>query len=261
MNNFRCAHCGYVSSTSSDMRQHRLSCLPSVISYTPIQFPPVTEFRRRNSDLELNLDLELGGSSVYERSLLSYLNDEDSETSYDENLRIQDAMGGDVKKAVKSINTCAPIIDNSEVKNEKCVICLSSLEESPEIRRSEVCGHEFCSECITKWLSDHVTCPICVKDMSTKGGYKLVNTEPNVNAASAISTAIGSMIGNTRIPIYSLRNTGLSNIGRTSAPLSPLQPQQRDSDDVRNLVYHIDTISTILSNIENQMRDYDDDNE
>jgi len=38
-----------------------------------------------------------------------------------------------------------------------CPICL---EEMNEIHKTE-CNHEFCNQCIEKWLEDHYNCPLC----------------------------------------------------------------------------------------------------
>ncbi|OQS04480.1 hypothetical protein THRCLA_03292 [Thraustotheca clavata] len=44
---------------------------------------------------------------------------------------------------------------------DECSICLDGI---PSIKRHELpCGHEFHHNCITQWISEHATCPLCRK--------------------------------------------------------------------------------------------------
>jgi hypothetical protein len=117
------------------------------------------------------------GSDMFD--LVAGVNEDD----YENNLRIQDALGGNVKKAVRDINEAVPLIKSGS--SEKCVICMS--EPEGLIRKSKQCGHEFCAECIENWLSDHITCPVCVADLSVNGGYNLVD-EPRREVRGRPST-------------------------------------------------------------------------
>nr|WRJ69781.1 RING finger domain-containing protein [Oceanusvirus sp.] len=102
---------------------------------------------------------------------------------YESNLRIQDALGGNVKKAVRDVDEAAPMVDHG--LSEECAICLSEPEGG--VRKGKACGHEFCAECIEKWLSEHTTCPVCVTDLSVNGGYKLVDSQPQRSRGSDVS--------------------------------------------------------------------------
>ena len=45
-------------------------------------------------------------------------------------------------------------------ESKSCPICLE--EFHPETKtRLLACGHKYCEPCLTKWLEDHATCPIC----------------------------------------------------------------------------------------------------
>ena len=45
-------------------------------------------------------------------------------------------------------------------ESKSCPICLEKFQ--PETKtRLLVCGHKYCEPCLTKWLEDHATCPIC----------------------------------------------------------------------------------------------------
>lgn len=45
-------------------------------------------------------------------------------------------------------------------ESKSCPICLEEFQ--PETRTKLLaCGHKYCEPCLTKWLEDHATCPIC----------------------------------------------------------------------------------------------------
>ena len=46
---------------------------------------------------------------------------------------------------------------------ESCAICLESSKEMREIKK---CRHVYCSACISKWFSEHSTCPVCRADVN-----------------------------------------------------------------------------------------------
>ncbi|XP_054812909.1 RING-H2 finger protein ATL57 [Prosopis cineraria] len=51
---------------------------------------------------------------------------------------------------------------NAEAKNqEDCAICLSEFEIGETVKMVPNCKHVFHQQCIDRWLSSHVTCPIC----------------------------------------------------------------------------------------------------
>jgi hypothetical protein len=45
----------------------------------------------------------------------------------------------------------------------ECSICYSVLNKE---KTTTKCGHVYCKECITKWLKDHDTCPVCRQPQS-----------------------------------------------------------------------------------------------
>ena len=51
--------------------------------------------------------------------------------------------------------TCAPRVDLLT-----CSICLEEYEEGDEVRRLP-CWHAFHAQCIDRWLTHHVECPVC----------------------------------------------------------------------------------------------------
>ena len=42
---------------------------------------------------------------------------------------------------------------------EECCICLTSI--TPCLRQTTMCNHQFHNDCITKWLTKHIKCPLC----------------------------------------------------------------------------------------------------
>lgn len=50
-----------------------------------------------------------------------------------------------------------------EEQTDNCAVCLESLtEESGSVENYElVCGHIYHKSCISEWLKDHDTCPLC----------------------------------------------------------------------------------------------------
>lgn len=66
-----------------------------------------------------------------------------------------------------------PTFVYSEVKALKigmgglqCAVCLNEFEDDETIRLLPHCSHAFHSGCIDKWLSSHVTCPVCRTDVT-----------------------------------------------------------------------------------------------
>ena len=118
---------------------------------------------------------------------------------YETNLRIQAAMGGDVKKAVSDVDAAAPVVEPDPTSApQTCVICMC--EPAGRVRRGKACGHEFCAGCIETWLAEHTTCPVCVADLSVHGGYRLVDEGgPTTDLSElmfridAISAILGSL--------------------------------------------------------------------
>ena len=49
-------------------------------------------------------------------------------------------------------------------EGENCVICLDEMELGSKFASTR-CGHYFHQKCITKWLKESVTCPICRKNL------------------------------------------------------------------------------------------------
>lgn len=162
--------------------------------------------------------------------------DEDGD-DYERNLALQDRIGS-VKKAIKDLSAVAPVV--TEHSLDKCSICLSdSAAENKPIRRT-VCGHEFCAECIEKWLSEHTTCPMCVNDMSKEGGYVYV-MDPNNHGSDEVTTrrpgiGFGEASGSGSTIFNDLT---FSQIVAVDSP--------QVSDNFGSMLYHLENIREILA--------------
>ena len=53
-------------------------------------------------------------------------------------------------------------------ESKSCPICLEEFQ--PETKTKLLaCGHKYCEPCLTKWLEDHATCPICRQSADSRG--------------------------------------------------------------------------------------------
>ena len=74
--------------------------------------------------------------------------------------------------SIKLMNTGVYNLD----KNIDCTICRCNLNEnslysnkvSDSIIITGMCGHSFHHECISPWILNHNTCPICSSKWTTK---------------------------------------------------------------------------------------------
>ncbi|XP_010535107.1 PREDICTED: putative RING-H2 finger protein ATL19 [Tarenaya hassleriana] len=57
-------------------------------------------------------------------------------------------------------------VEERSVGYGECVICLSDYAIDGECRVFPICGHMYHVHCIDAWLKNHLTCPICRKELS-----------------------------------------------------------------------------------------------
>lgn len=67
----------------------------------------------------------------------------------------------------------------SEVKERKigiggveCAVCLCEFEDDETLRLMPNCCHVFHADCVSVWLSDHSTCPLCRVDLFFQPGVR-----------------------------------------------------------------------------------------
>jgi Ring finger domain len=72
---------------------------------------------------------------------------------------------GNVYVGVDDIDAVAP--QCQKASNEfKCSICLETVEDE-KVRKTKLCGHEFCCSCLEKWLGMRKTCPLCMQELQS----------------------------------------------------------------------------------------------
>lgn len=79
---------------------------------------------------------------------------------YDDMLELCNAIGYH-KVGIFDINTIASNVDSNE---DTCPICLESYIEK-EVYQTHKCKHSFCKECLSKWIEEHKTCPMCQQEL------------------------------------------------------------------------------------------------
>ncbi len=58
----------------------------------------------------------------------------------------------------------------SNVEAKKCPICIDALSQPS----ATICGHVFCTSCISEAVREHHLCPICRKKLPKKNGYHAI---------------------------------------------------------------------------------------
>jgi len=85
----------------------------------------------------------------------------DQGEDYELNLLMQDLMGH-VEIGVDNIERVTSDVELEKNTSVECPICL---EVQDKMVKRTLCRHDFCTSCISEWLSKHKTCPICVADI------------------------------------------------------------------------------------------------
>ena len=49
---------------------------------------------------------------------------------------------------------------DKSMADEQCAVCIVEFEVGREVMQLD-CNHEFCQECVERWLANHSTCPVC----------------------------------------------------------------------------------------------------
>jgi hypothetical protein len=96
--------------------------------------------------------------NMYENIIDEHIDD----MNYEDLLELCEAIG-DHKVGIQDINDIAKKINDLPI--ERCPICLEDFKESNEIYKTNKCSHDFCKECLVKWISEHKSCPMCQQDL------------------------------------------------------------------------------------------------
>jgi hypothetical protein len=89
--------------------------------------------------------------------------------SYEQNLALQELLGGNVRVGIENKEEVTSIV--TEVAEEEgCSICLENLlaaSKNGVVIRSTKCHHMFCQPCIFKWLDENQVCPNCTQSLTS----------------------------------------------------------------------------------------------
>lgn len=69
-----------------------------------------------------------------------------------------------------------------------CVICQCSFESGV----LTVCGHQYCKECIQHWWSEHKTCPVCKRKLSTVDFHNITYKPQELRAQEEVDSSTSS---------------------------------------------------------------------
>lgn len=50
---------------------------------------------------------------------------------------------------------------NEENESDYCSVCLSQICKGEKVKSLPVCNHRYHVDCISPWLKNHTTCPLC----------------------------------------------------------------------------------------------------
>ena len=116
---------------------------------------------------------------------------DDRADDYELNLLMQDLMGR-VEIGVDDISRVALDVTLKKGEAVECPICLEV--QCKKVKRT-LCKHDFCIDCITRWLSTHKTCPICMADIQM-----LSTTSSGFVSSSSIKATTSSSARRSEVP-------------------------------------------------------------
>lgn len=83
-----------------------------------------------------------------------------NDNNYELNSLISEVLGP-VRVGLADISLCLSKVEDAELL-ETCPICQDIIPGANFVKT--LCKHSYCSDCITKWFAEHVSCPVCNKD-------------------------------------------------------------------------------------------------
>jgi hypothetical protein len=66
-------------------------------------------------------------------------------------------------------------INNYKKNDELCIICMEHKGYNGYEIRKTLCNHEYCNECISKWLEKSKKCPCCMANLEVLSTIKIKN--------------------------------------------------------------------------------------
>mmetsp|Transcript_9523 Transcript_9523/g.17182 ORF Transcript_9523/g.17182 Transcript_9523/m.17182 type:complete len:202 (+) Transcript_9523:135-740(+) len=134
-----------------------LLCLYCVLN------PCIIRLRRRREEENVVLG-QLDNSEI--ESELGIANVNDYQHGQPNEVRTRRAKKSGIQ--IEELDAIAPmtLYCDLETNEDSCAVCLDEFEPEIEVRLLP-CHHLYHSECITKWLHRHRTCPLCNFDLRT----------------------------------------------------------------------------------------------
>ena len=110
---------------------------------------------------------------------------------------------------VNNVCILSRFCNNNDNQSITCSICVAPYEENEEINTLRSCNHNFHKTCLTHWLQNHDTCPLCranVREYQTNtntGTNTDTNTGTNTNTNTGTNTDTNTGTNYTSINIES----------------------------------------------------------
>ena len=119
-----------------------------------------------NSDIfsNSNMFIQLSQSANEIFNILPILLGDNIPNTYEINLQLQEMTGGDVLVPVKRKSEAYSVIEENEIDELSCAICLEKPEDAVFVKTK--CNHIYCKTCIDKWFEMNSRCPICKKNFN-----------------------------------------------------------------------------------------------
>lgn len=89
------------------------------------------------------------------------------------------------RQGIHDVDDVTEYVCYDEDADETCPICLDNIVLG---RKITLCSHSFCTTCIEKWLSEHKTCPVCIRDLSSQIASMLTSSPSGPSSPSSINT-------------------------------------------------------------------------
>lgn len=125
-----------------------------------------------NIQIETHSRVIISHKSVSNNTTIELYNHQNnSDTNNDENTNINNHRNETTNANINTnVNTQVDTTNNEHENNRfqqdnRCVICMESLEDNTIVRRLNKCNHVFHIDCIDKWFESKITCPTCRQDI------------------------------------------------------------------------------------------------
>ena len=88
--------------------------------------------------------------------------------TYEQLLALEESNGKVSKGLTKAQINSLPEkmwLNRGDAEEESCSICFDNFERRQKIKKLPMCGHEYHSSCLNKWLNEQKRCPMCNEEV------------------------------------------------------------------------------------------------